>query len=87
MVSEPILELDRRVRILKPRVPLCSGERGGTVLTVALHRMTHQHAVEEGAGVVDPLIEHVGVPLNLWDWERGESVVDGAFALTNIAFA
>jgi len=51
------------------------------VLPVALHRVIHEYPVEPDAGVVDVLVEGVGVPFVFWEREVGQPVVDREFHL------
>ena len=71
MGDKPVLELDRAILILQPRELLSPSQRGGAVLPVALDRAIHEHLVEPDVGVVDVLVEDVGVPLGHWEREAG----------------
>ena len=81
MIGKPLLELDRRVRVLQSSEFLGAGQCGGAVLPVARHSVVHEHPVEPDAGVVDVLVQGVGVPLGFGHRETGEPVVDGQLHL------
>lgn len=70
MVMEPVFELEGRVWILQPREFFRVLQECVAVGVVDGDGVVDQRVVEQDPGVVDALVERVGIPLGLWHRER-----------------
>lgn len=76
MDGEPFLQLDRRVRIVQPRELLCPRECGVAVVLVHADCVVDERVVKENPGVIDGLVEGVGIPLGGAHRKPGEPLMD-----------